>query len=238
MIIITTNPVTSSTPIIYGNGKTQIIYGKKVNNKVCTVYTDILASYKYTPNNNGTVKASVGKVIVGITTSDKTPALNAKKTKIENQATKIARAKIKNGQITVTAVGKEGGIVYLWVIDTGSKGVSACCPINVKLAPTKMEIQNTSGSKLAKNTKLENGKMLDVCVAGLVGQAKTDDGTYTAEVASKYQNYVSVTPVDGSTNKFTISAKGLKNNKDTKLTVTFKCDQNGKKANLSLTITK
>lgn len=30
----------------------------------------------------------------------------------------------------------------------------------------------------------------------------------------------------------------LKNNKDNKVTVTFKCDQNGKKTNLSLTITK
>ncbi len=78
-------------------------------------------------------------VIVGITTSDKTPALNAKKTKIENQATKVAKARIKNGQVTVTAVGKEGGLVYLWVIDTGKKETSACCPIDVKLAPTKLE---------------------------------------------------------------------------------------------------
>ncbi len=94
------------------------------------------------------------------------------------------------------------------------------------------------GSKFAKNTKLENEKTFNVSVAGLVGQTKTNDDTYTAEVASKYQNYVSVTPVSGGTNKFIVNAKGLKNNKDTKVTVTFKCDQNGKKANLSLTITK
>lgn len=77
-----------------------------------------------------------------------------------------------------------------------------------------------------------------MCVAGLVGSTKTEDCTYTATVDSKYQSYIIVTPVDGSTNKFTIKGIGLKNNKNTKAVVTFKCDQNGKKTNFSLTITK
>lgn len=178
------------------------------------------------------------KVIVGVTKSATKPEVSNKNKITDTSASKIAKAKIKNGQITVTTVGKEGGLVYLWVIDTGNKGVSAFCPIDVKLAPTKLEIQDKFGSKLAKNTKLDNGKTLDVCVAGLVGQTKTEDGTYTATVDSKYQSYVTVSPVEGSTNKFTINAKGLKNNKDTKVIVTFKCDQNGKKTNLSLTIAK
>jgi len=150
----------------------------------------------------------------------------------------MAKAKIKNGQITVTAVGKEGGLAYLWVMDTGNKGVSACCPVNIKLAPKKLEIQNTTGSKVAKNTELKKEKTLHVYVVGLVGSAKTEDGTYTAVVNPKYSSYVTVAPIAGSTNKFTITAKGLKNDKKTKVSVIFMCDQNNKKTNLSLTLTK
>lgn len=99
-------------------------------------------------------------------------------------------------------------------------------------------MQDTSGSKLT-NTKLGNGKTLDVCVAGIMsGSVKTDDCTYTATVDPKYQNYITVTPVTGNADKFTIEAKGLNNNKDTKAAVTFKCDQNGKKVKFSLTVTK
>ncbi len=47
-----------------------------------------------------------------------------------------------------------------------------------------------------------------------------------------------MTPVQDSKNKFTIKATGLKNNKDTKVSITFTCDQNGKKTKFALTITK
>jgi len=75
-------------------------------------------------------------------------------------------------------------------------------------------------------------------VAGFVGSTKTEDGTYTATVSSKYSNYVNVAPVAGSTNKFTVTAKDLKNDKKTKVAITFICNQNNKKTNFSLAITK
>jgi len=231
------NPVTDNGIVIYGNGMTKKIDGKKVNNRVATVYTDILASYKYTEN-NGVVKPSVGKVIVAVTKSAAKPEVNNKNKITDTSASKMAKAKIKNGQITVTAVGKEGGSAYLWVIDTGSKGVSTCYPINVKLVPKKLEIQNVSGSNLAKNTEVKKGSTLDVCVTGSVGSTKAEDGTYTATVDSKYSSYVTVTPIAGSTNKFTITAKDLKNDKNTKVSITFICDQNNKKTKLPLVITK
>jgi len=232
------NLLTGSAIVVYGNGANLTVDGKKVNNKVFTVYTDILASYKYTLNSKGVVKPSVGKVIVGITKSNVKPEVDSKNKITDKSASKIAKATIKNGQIKITALGKEGGLVYLWVIDTGNKGVSECYPVDVKLAPKKLEVQDTSGSKLT-NTKLGNGKTLDVCVAGIVsGSVKTDDCTYTATVDPKYQNYITVTPVTGNADKFTIEAKGLNNNKDTKAAVTFKCDQNGKKVKFSLTVTK
>lgn len=227
------NPVTDC-PVIYGNGITQTIDGNKVSNKALTVYTDILASYKYTLN-NGKVKPSVGKVIVAVTKSSEKPVVDSRNRVTDKSAAQIAKAKIKNGQITVTAAGKEGGIVYLWVIDTGSKGVSAYCPINVKLAPKKLEVQDMSDNSRLRNVMLCDGETLRVCMTGFVSDLKTDDCTYTATVDSKYQNYISVTPIDAS--KFAIKATGLKNGRKTKVAVTFKCDQNGKKVKFPLTIT-
>jgi len=231
------NPVTDNNVVIYGNGTTKKIDGKKVNNRVATVYTDILASYKY-KENNGIVKPSAGKVIVAVTKSTAKPTISNKNKVTDTSASKMTKAKIKDGKITINAVGKEGGSAYLWVIDTGNEENSACCPVNVKLAPKKLEIQSTSGSKLAKNTELKNGGTLEVCVAGFVGSAKTEDGTYTATVSPKYSNYVNIAPVAGSTNKFTVTAKGLKNDKKTKVAITFICDQNNKKTKQSLVITK
>ena len=229
------NPV-SGTAVIYGNGINKKVNGIKVSNKELVLYTDILASYKYTLNNSGIVKPVVGKVIVAVTTTNEKPVVEKNKVK-DTSASKIARAKIKNGQITVTAVGKDGGLVYLWVIDTGDKGVSACCPVDVKLAPKKLEVQDISGNKLT-NTKLQNGMSLDVHVSGISGSVKTEDCTYTATVDSKSQQYASVVPKGTDGKNFTITANGIKDNKNTKVTIIFTCDQNGKKLKFSFTITK
>lgn len=232
-----TNPVSGSPVVIYGNGGTFKTGNVKTTNKQFTAYTDILASYKYTLNSKGIVKPAVGKVIVGITKSNTKPSVTKNKI-IDKEAAKIAKAKIKNGQVTITATGKEKGLVYLWIIDTGDKGVSECCPVNVLMAPKKLEVQDTSGSKL-KNPKLQNGKTLNVCVAGIAppGNKKTDDCTYTAIVDANFQNYISIAPSGNSGNQFTITAKGLKNNKNTKAVVIFQCNENGKKLKFALTVT-
>ncbi len=231
-----TSPVTSSPIVIYGNGGTFKTGTSKTTNKQFTAYTDILASYKYTLNNNGIVKPVASKVIVGITKSNTKPVVTKNKI-IDRDVAKIARAKIKNGQITVTATGKEKGLVYLWIIDTGDNDVSECYPVDVLLAPRKLEVQDTSGNKL-KNPKIENGKNLDVCVTGFVSSTKTDDCTYTATVAPNSQSYISVVPNGNSGNKFTITATGLKNNKNTKAIIIFQCNENGKKLKFALTITQ
>lgn len=227
----------SSPAVIYGNGINKKINNKRVNNKSLTVYTDILASYKYTQNSNGTIKSATGKVIVAVTKTNVKPEINSKNKVTDTSASKIAKAKIKNGQITVTAVGKEGGLVYLWVIDTGGKGISTYYPIEVKLAPKKLEVQGVTGTKLT-NTKLENGKTLDVHITGLAGPVKTEDCTYTPVIDSKYQPYIQITPQGTACQDFRITATGLKNDKDTNVKITFTCDQNGKKVKFPLTITK
>lgn len=55
---------------------------------------------------------------------------------------------------------------------------------------------------------------------------------------SKNQSYIQVSSKGNSGKEFTIKAIGLKNNKDTKVAITFKCDQNGKKTKFSLTLKK
>lgn len=232
-----TNPVSGSSIVIYGNGMNKKVNGQKVNNKQFVAYTDIAASYNYTVNNNGVVKPAAGKVIVGITKSNTKPQVDKNKIK-DAEAAKIARAGIKNGQITVTATGKEKGVVYLWVIDTGSKAVYDCCPVNVQLAPKRLEVQDASGAKL-KNTQIATGSSINVCVAGIVSNGKkTADCTYTATVDANSQSYVDVKPVEGKPDEFVITAKGLKNNKNTKVTITFECKENGKKIKFKPVIKK
>ena len=231
------SPVSGSSIVIYGNGINKKVNGQRINNKQFTVYTDISASYNYTVNNNGVVKPAAGKVIAGITKSNTKPQVDKNKIK-DAEAAKIARAQIKNGQITVTATGKEKGVVYLWVIDTGNKAVYDCCPINVQLAPKRLEVQDTSGSKL-KNTQIATGSSINVCVAGIVSNGKkTDDCTYTAAVDTNSQSYIDVQPVEGKAGWFTVTAKGLKNNKNTKVTITFECKENGKKIKFKPVIKK
>ena len=231
------SPVSGSPVILYGNGINKKIDGNVVNNKQFTAYTDILPSYNYTLNSKGVVKPSSGKVIAGITTSSTKPVVSKNKI-VDRDAAKIAKASIKSGQVTVTAAGKEKGLVYLWVIDTGKNGAYECCPVNVLMAPKKLELQNTSGSKL-KNSSISQGGSLDVCVAGIApGGSKTDDCTYTATVADDSQSYVKVTPVQGKNGQFKITATGLKNNKNTKVSITFTCNENKKKVKLAVTIKK
>ena len=232
-----TKPVSGSSVVIYGNGINKKVNGQKVNNKQFIAYTDIYASYNYTVSSQGVVKPAAGKVIVGITKSNTKPQVDKNKIK-DAEAAKIARAGIKNGQITVTATGKEKGVVYLWVIDTGSKAVYDCCPVNVQLAPKRLEVQDASGAKL-KNTQIATGSSINVCVAGIVSNGKkTADCTYTATVDVNSQSYVDVKPVEGKPDEFIITAKGLKNNKNTKVTITFECKENGKKIKFKPVIKK
>lgn len=232
-----TSPVKGSPVILYGNGINKKIDGNVVNNKQFTAYTDILPSYNYTLNSKGVVKPSSGKVIAGITTSSTKPVVSKNKI-VDRDAAKIAKANIKNGQVTVTAAGKEKGLVYLWIIDTGKNGAYECCPVNVLMAPTKLEARDISGNRL-KNPSISQGGSLDVCVAGIApGGTKTDDCTYTATVADASQSYVKVTPVQGKNGQFKITATGLKNNKNTKVSITFTCNENKKKVKLAATIKK
>lgn len=175
-----TKSVSPNQVTLYGNGATAKV-GDVNYSKTRTLYTDISPSYQYTLDKKGKMKPSIGKVIVGITTSNTKPTLTKGKI-VDASAAKLAKATIKNGQITVTAVGKEQGTVYLWIMDTGSKGISECCPISIQLAPQKLEVQNTSGKKVA-SFSVAVGESAKVSIVGILsGTTKTIDPPYTYTV--------------------------------------------------------
>jgi len=240
-------PVSGSAAavLIYANGskKTDEATGKKTDNRQFIAYTDITASYKYS-DNKGVVRPAAGKVIVAVTMKDDMPTVNYDKNKIEkgnidSGAAKIAKAKIKNGRITVTATGKAKGVVYLWVIDTGNKKVYESCPVNVKMAPKKMEVRSSSSSseKIKKRPVVETGDKYSVYVAGLSPDGTvTKDCSYTYEIDPKFKDYIKVTSSASLDGNFIIEAIGLKNGKKTKASVIFKCIENGKKVKFSIAI--
>lgn len=240
-----TNVINGEPVIVYANGSSVKVptptaapdgttpsSAPSVNKGSLIVYTDIAASYKV--NANG--KASTGKVVVGITDTAEIPTVTGNR--IDSPST-AATAKIQNGKITVKAkkIGDKGfgGVSYLWIIDTGSNGTYECCPINILVAPNKLEVRNAkdvAGDPALKDATRMVGEELEVCVAGYADAAKanrTYDSTYTYSVPNSVADCVEIKPVEGTTDRFVIKALKVNNNKDTKVNITFTCGQNKKK---------
>lgn len=241
---------TKSTVRIYANGGNVAIAGtkEKKNYKSCILYTDILASYKYSMNAKGKLSLATGKVIVGTTTTDEIPTLQKGKI-VDKDASKIATATIKHGQITVTAK-NQSGTVYLWAIDTGDAGVTAYIPVTVKMAPSKMELYSisdtdssfSSATKAYRTAKIKPGSSTKVYLYPSYKDGKTDkktnEATYTVSVDSKALPYFAVSKISDSPYGFEISAKKLKNGKNVTGKIIFTCNQNGKKVIFNATAVK
>ncbi|MBR1741674.1 MAG: hypothetical protein IJ733_07335, partial [Lachnospiraceae bacterium] len=211
------------------------------NYKTAVLYTDILASYRYWENSKGKFQSATGKVIVGIS-FDAEPEITSGKI-VDKDAAKVASASISNGRITVTAKSTPGE-VYLVVADTGDKGVMASCPVTVKPAPSTIYTYAAAADEYGdtKYTKadVELGDATTVYLYPWYKDSesqvqKVEDVTFTPSVNSKAENCFTVSPSATDPFAFTITAKGLIDNKKTTGTVTFKCDQNGKKATFSIT---
>jgi len=233
------NPVKDEV-VIYANGGTVKEGEQKNNYKTKVLYTDILASYSYTVNTKGTIKPAAGKVITGFTTSSELPVIVKGKI-VDKEAQKIAKAKIKNGQITITAQ-KIPGLVYLWVIDTGKQGVYECCPVNVLAAPSKVTIYDipddsssfSSSTKQYKKDNIEIGSAARIYLypsykdGGI--NKKAEDASFSVEVADKAKNSFIVAQDVENPYCFIVTASALNNGKKTSGKITFTCKQNGKKA--------
>jgi hypothetical protein len=192
-----TQSATDETIQIYANGGTVTgTDGVKKSTKSKVIYTDILPSYLYKLDKKGNVVPSVGKVIVGVTSANTAPTLVKGKI-VDKAAAKIAKAAIKHGRITVTAQ-KQAGKVYLWVIDTGKKNVTASCPITVKMAPASTVPLNKpytdTTAKKCTSTSVTAGGSTYIYLKPLATDKKTvvTNATYQAVVADAAKTYVAV----------------------------------------------
>ncbi|MBR1743844.1 MAG: leucine-rich repeat domain-containing protein, partial [Lachnospiraceae bacterium] len=236
------NPVLTTTIQLFANGTAVTKNGEKTNYKSATLYTDILASYKYTVDKKGKLSTSTGKVIVGITCSSQKPQLSAKNVIVDKEGAKIAKASIKNGQITVTAK-NSAGRAYLWVMDTGAADVSVCCPINVKAAPTAIHLYSSPDfvyGETAKYTKadIELGESADIILYPTYKNSdrvltKATGVTYTVALDSNAESHFAVKK--SGNEHFVVTAKSLKENKKVSGKINFICDQNGKKVTFTAT---
>lgn len=230
-----TKPASASDVCIYAGGDK--------NNKNYTLYTDIAASFLYSIDSKGRTKKSAGKVVAGITSSREKPVLNKGKI-VDKEAAQTASASIKSGRITVTAK-KIPEKVYLWVIDTGDAGLSACCPVTVKAAPSVTEfyaIPDTDEAfqygttKSFKSTNINAGEFVRIYLYPAYKKGrekvKAPDAAYTAEADAKSAGYFAVSQINPLC--YEIRATGLKDGKITKGRITFKCAQNGKKTVLGV----
>lgn len=234
-----TSPVKNQV-VIYANGSIVKEAENKINYKSLCLYTDILASYSYKVNTKGVVTPKSGKVVTGITLSSEKPVLVKGKI-VDKEAQKIARVKIKNGQVTVTAQ-KIPGLVYLWIMDTGSREVYESCPVNVLAAPSKINLYNIPDSdnsfsfheKQYKKDNIEIGQEKRIYIYPYYKNGnenkKAGEAVFTAEVETKAANYFSVTQDSKNPFCFIITTSVLNNGNKVSGKITFTCKQNGKKA--------
>lgn len=235
-----TQPASKGAIEIYANGTK--------NYKSDVLYTDITPCYVYTEE-KGKIKTSTSKVVAAVTASDKEPAISKSKITTTKADTDIAKATIKNGQITVTA-GKSGGIGYLWVAnvtapDKAKKMISI--PVNVKVAPTKIETYNTADKNVTLGTtpKYTAGELqligrtyVYLYPYAKVNNANTetiDSISFTATVDKKSKDYIRVEKTNDPF-VFLVEGYALKNGKKASGTVTFTCDQSRKKVNFKATV--
>lgn len=220
---------------IWVNGGNVNVNNTRYNYKKALLYTDLTPS-NITTIKNGKATTKSGKLIVGVTMSSEQPKLSNGKI-VDNEASKIAKATIKNGVITLTAQ-KQSGLVYVWVIDTGDDGKSGYAPITVKISPSKITITEKQEVESAAFTKITipiNTKFtfyLQPTIDRI--KTKTEDATYYVTSADKTASCVEINQTGDTA--FQLSARSLLNGKATKAKITAYCNQNTKKASITVTI--
>lgn len=219
--------------------------------KASTIYTDMTPSYIYTATTDKkgkvTVKSATSKISVYVTTKDEAPKADAKgKITKDANAEKIAKAAIKNGQITVTAQ-KEAGKVYLWTVDSNAKTDPTSIPVTVYEAPKKVDLY-------AKEADITDEKVKNITAGEInitekqdiyldaynVNKDKskariTDNLSFTAAVDKKSADYFTVEADSKDPYHFTIQANKLNDKKAFTGSVTFTCDQSGAKVSFKAT---
>ncbi|MDE7423072.1 MAG: hypothetical protein K2N51_05185 [Lachnospiraceae bacterium] len=234
--------------ILYANGGTvKQADNTKINYKLKTYPTDLVASDIVVTDKKGNTKIKKGKLIAGVTLSDSMPDISKGKFPVDKEAKKIATVSISKGNVKITAKNQPGE-VYLWVMDTGDERAYTCEKVSVKPAPSKMQIFAKSSD--AKDFSSDNKSVYKKDTIGLGNEIKlylyptyklnktmqkTEDATYSISVDNKAKDYFVVKQSVDDPYCFSVKATSLKNNKKTTGKITIKCNENGKKAVFSAT---
>lgn len=233
---------------LYVNGGTiKQADNTKINYKLKTYSTNLVASDIAVTDKKGNTKIKKGKLLVGVTLSDNIPDISKGKFPVDKEAKKIATASISKGNVKITAKSQPGE-VYLWVMDTGDERVYTCEKISVKPAPSKMQIFAKStdtkdfspdSKSVYKKDNIELGKEIKLYLYPTYKlnktMQKTEDASYSISVDDKAKDYFTVNQNVDNPYCFTVKATSLKNNKKTVGKITIKCNENGKKAVFSAT---
>ena len=212
----------------------------KVNYKDLTVYTDfepILTDPK--PDDNK-VESKAGKPQVAVTAvGTTTPPFADKKAKSEEAASKIVKASYKSGQVKVTA-GSEAGSARVWLLDVAANGTLAnynSFVVSTKAAAANIIVTDSAGATV-KAVGLSAGQSATYSFKGYLKDKKTvaADSTYTVTVDNKYADNIKA---DYNAAAGTIKITGVKTNggKTVKAKVTVMCNQSGKKATITVSVT-
>lgn len=211
--------------------------GSKINYKSAVIYTDMTPQAVDVKG-----KMKTGRLQTATTSTSAAPVIiNGKLTKDKN-AESIAKASIKkDGKVTINA-GKNTGTVYIWVYDLrADKTVVDMISIKVNVSAASYKLALYSDAEctiVAKTGAVTVGETKELYFTSLADKTGTltTEATFTATVDQKSANYVECT-VEG--NKITLNALSLnsaKPGKTVKAKITVQCDQNGKKANYTLTL--
>lgn len=211
--------------------------GSKINYKSAVIYTDMTPQAVDVKG-----KMKTGRLQTATTSTSAAPVIiNGKLTKDKN-AESIAKASIKkDGKVTINA-GKNTGTVYIWVYDLrADKTVVDMISIKVNVSAASYKLALYSDAEctiVAKTGAVTVGETKELYFTSLADKTGTltTEATFTATVDQKSANYVECT-VEG--NKITLNALSLnsaKSGKTVKAKITVQCDQNGKKANYTLTL--
>lgn len=223
--------------LVWANGGKVKENGISVNKKVSVLYSDIEASDINYLTKKGKQKKKKGKIVVGVTTSNEVPKLNAKNKIVDEEAAKLAKAGYKKGKLTITA--KQQGTVYVWLVDTGDAGAYAYLKVNIKAAAIKMKVRESGDDtgKL-KSVEIPIDKSKTIYVEGIRDKsgASASDATYEAVVPDKMKDKL-VISADSAGTIVNIKGERLNNGKKTKVKVRFSSRQNGKKAFFTVILT-
>lgn len=233
--------VSSSFGGIWVNGGNVTMPDKsKANFKDLTVYTDFEPVLVDPKPDDAKVESKAGKALIGITAVDvNTVPYADNKLTSDPEASKVVKASYKSGEIKVTA-GSESGTVRVWLMDVAADGKLAnynSFVVNVKAAASNIMVTDSEGATV-KAVGLAAGRSVTYNLKGYLKDKKTEatDSTYSVTVDNKYTENVAI---DYNASRGTIKITGVKTNggKAVKTKVTVMCNQSGKKATISVTVT-